>query len=146
MSKSFGEIMAAATMAASQWKQKNHPQCPLCGEIMQFNGVAWFCYGGRKDHYEWLMSRKKAAFEYQESGGVVFWMDIETPPRYRYRNWSPEMQGVLIAVTENGWQFGTVRGENGVTNFRVTPPEGKDWECIPALKDGCWAEWTMDNA
>lgn len=48
----------------------------------------------------------------------------------------------LGEVTENGWQFGTVRGENGVTNFVVYAPDNEGKITIPALEDWRWAEWT----
>lgn len=139
-------------MAWAQSAQSQHPACPLCGEIMTYNGAAWFCYGGRVAHTAWLESRRSAAFDAQERGEVVFWVDIQTPPRYRRDNWDPSMQGIILARTETGWEFGTVRGANGVTNFRVDVPRDVNFypveprHDIPALDDWRWAEWTGKGA
>jgi hypothetical protein len=105
-------------------------------------GGAWFCYGGRDAHCAWLDGLRGSAYEYQERGGVVFHVDISTPARYRRDNWNPEMQGVLLAVTESGWQFSTVRGARAVTNFTVTSPYTDEKHNVPAMHNWQWAEWT----
>jgi hypothetical protein len=143
MTKGFGTIMAELAMADSANRQKDNPRCPICKEIMDYNGVAWFCLD---DHSMWLGSRREAAFRYQEGGGIVFWVDIKTPERYRSRNWDPDMQNVILAVTETGWNFSTTRGGGGKTNFRVQSPENWTPEGgVPSLDDWEWAEW-VDKA
>lgn len=145
MAKGFGQIMAEAHAAYVAAMQEKHPCCPLCGEVMYFNGAVWSCRYNRESHLEWLHKRRSSAYEYQQNGGVVFYVDIQTPPAYRWQNWNPDMQGVVLAATENGWSFETCRGDFGRTNFLVRAPE--DWDRRspiepPNLDDWEWAEWT----
>ena len=136
----FSEIIKAHIISNVQ----NSIGCPLCSEPMQHNGVAWFCYSRRDEHSVWLYSRREAAYQYQLSGGVVFFVDLRTPPRQRPNNWDPDLQGAILAVSTDGWFFATIRGMNGVTNFRVTAPDGWDG-VIPQTVDWVWAEWTHGN-
>ena len=149
MSRSFGSIMAEVAQNHLAMKQRGAPTCPLCGAPMEGHGDPWFCYGGRNEHRRWLESRRLAAFEYQQGGGVVFYRDLDTPARYRSQNWDPDMQGVILAVAEiNGIRFffDAVRGENGVTNFRVTTdPAAEEINKFPAANDWQWAEWTKQG-
>ncbi|MEM4204289.1 MAG: hypothetical protein QXS54_09505 [Candidatus Methanomethylicaceae archaeon] len=145
MAKGFGEIIAESHMMWLKSAQEENPQCPLCGEVMYFNGAVWSCRYNRESHLEWLHERRSAAYECQKEGGVVFYIDIQTPPAYRWQNWNPDMQGVILAVTEDGWSFETCRGDFGWTYFLVRAPETWDRRspiAPPRLKDWRWAEWT----
>jgi len=148
MAKGFGAIMATAAQAIVASKQKTTPTCPLCGELMEENsmgGAPWFCYGGRDAHRNWLEEHRQAAYEYHQRGGVVFYIDLSTPEQYRRENWNPDMQGVIMAVAlVDGvkFEFMTVRGGNGVTNFRVEHDAGQTpVEKMPVADDWRWAEW-----
>jgi len=140
--KGFGSILAEVAIAKRAEAFAGAPACPICGAPME-GGVAWFCYSDREAHKDWLNARAAAAYEYQRSGGVVFYADLKTAPEYRYENWNPALIGVIMAaaVTPDGETllFSTVRGSSGI-NFRVDMPKKSAY--IPQPNDWHWAEWT----
>jgi len=152
----YGKIMAEAHIAIRASQIETLPLCPLCGEPMDYNGAAYFCYNNRDEHLSWLDSRREAAYRYQENGGVVFWNDIELSPRVRAKHvtWDPSLQGVIIAVAIRDGkkiaEFGTVRGGYGKTNFRVEYEniEGEiiDLDVPPRPDEWAFADWASPPA
>lgn len=134
MAKGFGAILAevAMSMTASETIL-----CPLCGERMEFTGVAYFCHANEDEHASWLYERREAAYEYRAKGNPVFYRDLSMPAGMLRRNegWEPDMQTVILAVQEStGAKFMTVRGRAARTSFRVdkeADPKGEwtfaDW-------------------
>jgi len=149
MAKGLGAMLAELEIAASMAKCNEGMLvlCPLCGEEMAYNGVVWYC--NNPVHEEWLNDHSEAAYRYQKSGHPVFWRDLNTSRHNRY--WDPEMQGLIIAMTETGWAFSTRRGGRGLTNFVVDSPDGwrhedPETRCRPpALEDWKFAEWVDTN-
>jgi len=148
MTKGFGAIMAEVSMAQEKANRDVTVACPLCGQPMTDEGVAFFCYHERDNHIADVISKQEAAYEYQKKGGVVFWLDISTSPQYRFENWNPDMQGVLLAVATKSkeivGEFGIVRGRNGKSNFRVTLENGAN---VNDVNNATWrfAEWWASN-
>lgn len=150
---SFRKIVEAAADAAiaaaeQEREQEETPRCPLCGyKMIRAPGeiVCWSCIWGH-DHASWLTDKERIrrAFEYQRDGGVLKWEDLKLPPNSRYQNWDDTMFQTILAVSTNGWAFGTFWGVGDWMYFMVTPLDvnnsGKDLP-IPSLDKWEWADW-----
>lgn len=147
--KGFGSIVAEVSGRIAAAQERDNPLCPLCGYPMERGCTPtriWFCYGGRDDHAAWLNNaeRRERAFAAQRRGEVVKWVDLQTPPPYRWQNWDGSMQACILAVTDSGWAFITVRGGWGATNFKIEALNvHQDMRDVPIPKpeDWQWASW-----
>lgn len=153
MAMGMGAILAKASMEMQREKQTGCPSCPLCGQPMESNGVVWSCVHGKADHQTWLWSRSKAAFKASEAGEIVFWLDLETAPKYRIDNWDPNMQGMIVAIAlkpegkslDDAWMFETRRGPGGATTFVATKPASGIDGFFPSQDDWQLMKWTTQE-
>lgn len=143
--KGFGAIMAAVAAQKEIDALTKSIRCPLCGDVMKpASGTVFFCPRSG-EHSAWLSTRRSAAFAAQRDGEIVFWVDLELSPEARKLGltWNPEMQGAIIAVSDDGlWAFNTSRGEGGATFFRVCLVDSSTTPAELPTGGWLWAEWT----
>lgn len=70
----------------------NAPICPLCEESMCWNGLFWVCLMWEEFHAAWLIKRKKAAQDYLNRTGKLFWNSSSGNTI-----WRQDMVGALLA-------------------------------------------------
>lgn len=140
MSKGLGAILAHNKMLEDMERIEKGDgiACPLCGQIMSFNGCAWFCYADRCTPFR---DQLFEAFKKETKGFGA------------YDNFQGLILAAIISTTDNAHstivaEFRTVRGGGGKTNFAVMaslfgPPK----EMVPGIiRNGewNWQEWVPD--
>lgn len=144
MAKGLGAIMAAVSAAITEDRIRKGEAvlCPLCGQPMKFEGVAWFCRSGPRkdnghnDHCD-LAEMMSLFLNPDEDRYIDDWQRAVFAAVVRKNPAAPG--GVEILGTLH-----TVRGYGGCTNLTVS--------CDPALREELpglinahgwtWAEWT----
>lgn len=138
MAKGLGAMMAAANMQAAD--PKVTMICPLCGQIMAWEEVAWFCRSGPR--------RSNGAHEPCSLSELVNQFTAAG-------NWVDEficgnvIAAVVVSVEGGQHQFPVrlmaVRGYAGCTNLSVQCDHGiSRAEAVAAIAahGWTWAEWT----
>ena len=143
MAKGLGSIMTMIEMdhKRSILTDAEGVACPLCGGLMSFNGVRWFCYSDPETSKCPQMRALEDA------------MYKLAPQEYRLKgNYNNIFQGQLFAaVVVDGRpiiEFGSIRGGQGRTNLFVGRLGDTPREEVPDLiqKYGwTWYDWIPDE-
>jgi hypothetical protein len=139
MAHGLGWYLAQEEMQARQAElnAEGTVVCPLCGEALEHNGVAWFCYSDPDTEKCPQLPALESAFRSRAT-------EEERRRGHHIDAFQGQLVGAVVAQGKIAVKLETTRGGGGLTNLRVSAGDGVQEGDVPALARGQWVfmGWT----